>query len=163
MYARQTRRFRKKLVGCHGADTDRRTGEQRTWPALYGESAGGNPLACSDQLRVDQVTSGVVSAFKKLHDSWGPRLEDTLRNAVYATVEQGGNLLSVMRLLAEKPYRERAVPAIRDAVVRSFWMYEFAGWSDNYRTEAVAAIQNKIRPFLTNTNIRDIVRRSKPD
>jgi len=36
-------------------------------------------------------------------------------------------------------------------------MHEFANWSDNYRTEAVAAIQNKVRPFLTNTNIRAIV------
>jgi hypothetical protein len=49
------------------------------------------------------------------------------------------------------------VPNIRDEVVRSFWIHEFASWSDNYRTEAVAAIQNKIRPFLTNTNMRAIV------
>jgi hypothetical protein len=118
---------------------------------------GFNPLANRDPSRIDQVTSGVVSAFKKLHDSWGPRLEDTLRNAVFATVEQGGNLLSVMRLLGERPYREHVVPNIRDDVVRSFWMHEFASWSDNYRTEAVAAIQNKIRPFLTNTNMRAIV------
>jgi len=118
---------------------------------------GFNPLASRDPSRIDQVTSGVVSAFKKLHDSWGPRLEDTLRNAVFATVEQGGNLLSVMRLLGERPYREHMVPSIRDDVVRSFWMHEFASWSDNYRTEAVAAIQNKIRPFLTNTNMRAIV------
>ena len=118
---------------------------------------GFNPLASRDPSRVDQVTSGVVSAFKKLHDSWGPRLEDTLRNAVFATVEQGGNLVSVMRLLGERPYRERMVPQIRDEVVRSFWIHEFASWSDNYRTEAVAAIQNKIRPFLTNTTMRAIV------
>jgi hypothetical protein len=118
---------------------------------------GFNPLACPDPSRIDQVTSGVVSAFKKLNDSWGPRLEDTLRNAVFATVEQGGNLLSVMRLLGEKSYREQVVLRIRDEVVRSFFLHEFAGWSDNYRTEAVAAIQNKIRPFLTNTNIRAIV------
>lgn len=118
---------------------------------------GFNPLASRDPSRVDQVTSGVVSAFKKLHDSWGPRLEDTLRNAVFAMVEQGGNLLSVMRLLGEKQYREHVVPNIRDEVVRSFWIHEFASWSDNYRTEAVAAIQNKIRPFLTNTNMRAIV------
>lgn len=116
-----------------------------------------NPLACRDPTRIDQVTSGVVSAFKKLHDSWGPRLEDTLRNAVFATVEQGGNLFAVMRLLGERTFREQMVARIRDHVVRSFWMHEFAGWSDNYRTEAVAAIQNKIRPFLTNTNIRAIV------
>lgn len=121
-----------------------------------------NPLACRDPARIDQVTSGVVSAFKKLNDSWGPRLEDTLRNAVFAMVEQQGNLLSVMRLLGEKAFRERTVPLIRDEVVRSFWMNEFAGWNDNYRTEAVAAIQNKLRPFIVNTHIRAIVTQSGP-
>lgn len=116
-----------------------------------------NPLACRDPALIDQVTSGIVSAFKKLHDSWGPRLEDTLRNAVFATVEQGGTMLELMRLLAERSYREVIVPKIRDHVVRSFWMHEFANWDDRYRTEAVAAIQNKIRPFLTNRTMRAIV------
>ena len=36
-------------------------------------------------------------------------------------------------------------------------MHEFAAWDDRYRTEAVAAIQNKIRPFLTNRTMRAIV------
>jgi len=123
---------------------------------------GFNPLACHDATRIDQVTSGAVSAMKKLYDSWGPRLEDTLRNAVYAIVERGGNLMSVMQLLGEKPYREQVVPMIRDQVVRSFWLYEFASWSDNYRTEAVAAIQNKLRPFVVNSTIRAIVTHPNP-
>ena len=116
-----------------------------------------NPLACRNPDLIDQVTSGVVSAFKKLHDSWGPRLEDTLRNAVFATVEQGGNLVSLLRLLAEPAYRDQVVCRINDEVVRSFWQHEFASWSNNYRTEAVAAIQNKIRPFLTSRTLRAIV------
>ncbi len=120
-----------------------------------------NPLACRDPALIDQVTSGVVSAFKKLHDSWGPRLEDTLRNAVFAIVDQGGTMLELMRLLAERNFRDFIVPKIRDDVVRSFWMHEFANWDDRYRTEAVAAIQNKIRPFLTNRTMRAIV--SQPD
>ena len=120
-----------------------------------------NPLACRDPALIDQVTSGVVSAFKKLHDSWGPRLEDTLRNAVFAIVEQGGTMLELMRLLAERNFRDFIVPKIRDDVVRSFWMHEFASWDDRYPTEAVAAIQNKIRPFLTNRTMRAIV--SQPD
>ncbi len=116
-----------------------------------------NPLACRDDALIDQVTSGVVSAFKKLHDSWGPRLEDTLRNAVFAIVEQRGTMLELMRLLAERNFRNVIVPKIRDDVVRSFWLHEFASWDDRYRTEAVAAIQNKIRPFLTNRTMRAIV------
>ena len=118
---------------------------------------GFNPLECHDPSRIDQVTSGVVSAFKKINSSWGPRLEDTLRNAVFAIVERGGNLMTVMQLLGERPFREQLVPSIADPVVRSFWLHEFASWSDNYRTEAVAAIQNKLRPFLTSTNLRAIV------
>ena len=123
---------------------------------------GFNPLACADESRIDQVTSGVVSAMKKLYDSWGPRLEDTLRNAVFAIVERGGNLMSVMQLLGEKNFREQFVPLIRDPVVRSFWIHEFAAWSDNYRTEAVAAIQNKLRPFVVNSTIRAIVTHPNP-
>ena len=123
---------------------------------------GFNPLACADDTRIDQVTSGVVSAMKKLYDSWGPRLEDTLRNAVFAIVERGGNLMSVMQLLGEKSFREQFVPLIRDPVVRSFWIHEFAAWSDNYRTEAVAAIQNKLRPFVVNSTIRAIVTHPNP-
>jgi len=34
--------------------------------------------------------------------------------------------------------------------------HEFARWSDNYRTEAVAAIQNKFRPFVVNGTIRTL-------
>ena len=154
------------LVDPHGDLADNVTAlipKHRTNDVILFDAAsrdqviGFNPLACRDPTRIDQVTSGVVSALKKLYDSWGPRLEDTLRNAVFATVERGGNLLSVMQLLGEKNFRERTVPLIRDPIVRSFWIHEFASWSDNYRTEAVAAIQNKLRPFLTSTTIRAIV------
>jgi len=120
-----------------------------------------NPLVCRDPDRIDQTTSGVVSAFKKIYESWGPRLEDTLRNAVFATVEQGGTLGTMLRLLSDAPFREGFVATIRDDLVRSFWVHEFAHWNDRYRTEAVAAIQNKIRPFLTNRSLRAIVGHSQ--
>jgi hypothetical protein len=124
-----------------------------------------NPLECDDPTRIDQVTSGVVSAFKKINSSWGPRLEDTLRNAVFAIVERGGregNLMAVMQLLSDRSMREQFVPTVADPVVRSFWLNEFALWPDSYRTEAVAAISNKLRPFLTSTNLRAIVSHAGP-
>lgn len=115
-----------------------------------------NPLACSDPARVDQVTSGVVSAFRKLFDSWGPRLENLLRYAVFATVEQGGTLLDLLKLLTDETIRERMVTRIQDDVVRSFWVNEFAGWNNQYRTEAVSSVTNKVMPFLTNRHLRAI-------
>jgi hypothetical protein len=116
-----------------------------------------NPLACSDPRRVDQVTSGVVSAFKKLYDSWGPRLENLLRYAVFVTVEQNGTLLNMLRLLTDKGYREQIVARVEDDVVRSFWQNEFAGWTTAYRTEAVSSVTNKLMPFLTSRQLRAIV------
>lgn len=115
-----------------------------------------NPLACPDLSRVDQVASGVVSAFRKLYDSWGPRLENLLRYAVFATVEQRGTLLSMLRLLTDEVYRDQHVPKIQDDVVRSFWMNEFATWNTQYRTEAVSSVTNKVMPFLTNRHLRAI-------
>lgn len=139
----------------------------RTNEVIYFDAAGDNhtvhfnPLACADPSRLDQVTSGVVSGFKKLHESsWGPRLEDTLRNAVFAAVEQQGNLVTVLKLLADRTFRQQFVPKIRDEIVRGYWEHEFARWPEAYRTETIASIQNKIRPFVINSHMRAIVSES---
>lgn len=120
-----------------------------------------NPLDCPDERRMDQVASGVVTSLHKMYDSWGPRLEDTLRNAVYAAIEERGTFLTVLRLLSDVAYRESIVARLREPMVRSFWQQEFSGWPATYRVEAVAAIQNKIRPFLTNRSVRAIVSQSQ--
>ena len=55
-----------------------RTNEAIVFDAAADHVVPFNPLACSDPARIDQVVSGVVSCFKKLNDSWGPRLENLL-------------------------------------------------------------------------------------
>src|SRR5258708_5680828 len=122
---------------------------QRTNDVIYFEAGGDsvvpfNPLACDDPSRVDHVTSGVVSAFKKLFDSWGPRLEALLRFSVLVAVEQKGTLIDVLHLLTDQHYRNRAVSRVTDEVVRSFWLNEFASWNGQYRTEAVSSVTNKL-------------------
>ena len=116
-----------------------------------------NPLDCPDAQHADQVASNVVASLRKMYESWGPRLEDTLRNAIYAAIEQGGTFLTVLRLLSDAVFRERVVAQLHEPIVRSFWLHEFTAWSRSYRTEAIAAIQNKIRPFLTHKTMRAIV------
>lgn len=135
--------------------------KNRTNDAIVFEAASNhvvpfNPLACPDPHRLDQVTSGVVSAFRKIFDSWGPRLENLLRYAVFATVEQEGTFLDMLRLLTEKAYRDATVLKVADDVVRSFWINEFANWNSQYRTEAVSSVTNKLLPFLTSRQLRAI-------
>lgn len=115
-----------------------------------------NPLACPDPSRVDQTTSGVVSALKKTNDSWGPRLESLLRCAVFATVEQGGTFLDLLMLLTDKAFRDSMILRIQDEVIRSWWLHDFASWSNQYRTEAVGSVTNKLLPFLTSRKLRAI-------
>lgn len=135
--------------------------KSRTNDAIIFDAAGEhvipfNPLACSDPRRVDQVTSGVVSAFKKLYDSWGPRLESLLRSAVFATVEQNGNMLDLLGLLTDENCRDQVVSRVKDDVIRSFWQNEFASWNGQYRTEAISSVTNKLMPFLTSRQMRAI-------
>ncbi len=105
------------------------------------------------------VASGIVGVFKKLWaDSWGPRLEYILRNAILALLETPNTtLLGVMRILVDKSYQKRIVANITDPVVRSFWVDEFPKWNDRVLQEVIAPIQNKVGQFMTSSLIRNIV------
>ncbi len=105
------------------------------------------------------VASGLVSVFKKIWaDSWGPRLEYILRNAILALLEYpGSTLLGVTRILVDKSYRERVVEKITDPVIRSFWVDEFPKWNDRVLQEVISPIQNKVGQFLSSSLIRNIV------
>jgi len=118
-----------------------------------------NPLATRFPEQRPLVASGIVSAFKKLYgESWGPRLEHILRNALLALLENPGtSLLSLVRLLSDPRYRNEAVSRLQDPVVRSFWQNEFAKWKPNFRAEAIAPIQNKVGQFLSHPILRPIL------
>ena len=46
---------------------------------------------------------------------------------------------------------------VTDPVVKSFWLQEFARYTQRYEVEATAAIQNKIGQFISNPLIRNII------
>ena len=95
-------------------------------------------------------------------DSWGPRLEYILRNAVLALLEApDATLISLMRLLTDKPFRQRLLTHVTDPVVRAFWETEFGPWPPKFKAEAIAPIQNKIGQFLSNPLMRSIVGQPK--
>ncbi len=126
------------------------------------------PIAFNAIERVDAehrhlVASGLVGVFKKIwSETWGPRLEYVLRNAILALLEYpGSTLLGIMRLLVDKVYRQKVVEKIKDPVVKSFWVDEFSKYRGNFEVEAIAPIQNKVGQFLTNPLIRNIVGQTK--
>ncbi len=109
------------------------------------------------------VASGLIGVFQKLWaDSWGPRLEYILRNAILAILDYpGSTLLGVVRILSDKPFRKKVVANIKDPVVKSFWEKEFASYADKFASEAVSPIQNKVGQFLSTAFMRNIVGQMK--
>jgi len=112
-----------------------------------------------DRAHQHLIASGLIGIFKKLWaDSWGPRLEYVLRNAILALLEYpDSTLLGVMRLMVDKGYRKKVIQQVTDPVVRSFWIDEYSKYPDKFQTEAIAPIQNKVGQFLSSPVIRNIV------
>ncbi len=127
-------------------------------PSDSAYAIGFNPLACQDSTKRDLVADDVLSSMNKVYDlSQTPRLKDTLRNALYVLIEQGETMVSLLLLLSDERYRERVAARVEDDIARLFWTQEFPTWNERYRTEAMSAIQNKVRPFLMNRNVRAIL------
>lgn len=105
------------------------------------------------------VSNGLVGVFKKIWaDSWGPRLEYILINTILALLEYpGATLLGVTRMLVDAKYRKKIVRNISDPVVKAFWVSEYNNYTEKFRNEAIAPIQNKVGQFLSSSLIRNIV------
>ena len=109
------------------------------------------------------VVSGLMSAFRKIWvDAWSARMEYILSNTLLALLEYpDSTLLDVNRMLIVKNFRKKVVDHITDPIVKSFWVDEFANYSDRYTQDATPAIQNKIGQFTSNPLIRNIVGQPK--
>lgn len=118
-----------------------------------------NMLAATNPNQYPLVVSGLMSVFTKLWpDVWSGRMEHILRNTLLALIEgQGNSMLGILRMFSDDIYRKKIVSHLTDHLVRSFWEDEYESWSEKYRTEAIAAIQNKIGQLLSVPMIRNIV------
>ena len=109
------------------------------------------------------VANGLMSAFKKIWaDQWSSRMEYILNNVVLALLEYpDSTLLGINRMLTDNAYRKKVVDNITDPSTKSFWVDEFAKYTDRYTKEATPAIQNKVGQFTANPLIRNIIGQPK--
>jgi energy-coupling factor transporter ATP-binding protein EcfA2 len=105
------------------------------------------------------VASGIVSAFKKIWgQSWGARMEYILFATLAALIQcDNTSLLGVSRMLYDPAYRAWVVHQVKDPLVRSFWVNEFAGYDKRFLQEVVAPIQNKVGQILFAPPIRNML------
>lgn len=109
------------------------------------------------------AASGMLEAMKKLWpDYWGPRLEHVLRNALLLLVEQRQAVLGdVLRLVAEKTFRQSLARRSPNPVLQKFRLSEFEKYSWRYRADSIAPIQSKIGAFLADPRLQAILGQGK--
>lgn len=109
------------------------------------------------------VVSSLISIFKKIwKESWGPRMEDILRNTSFALIEQKEplSIVAISKLLTDREYRKKILNNVSNPAVKSFFrVYE--GWNERFREEAISPVLNKVNAFITNPLLRDIIGQPK--
>lgn len=127
-----------------------------------------NPIAFNimEDVGKDQrhlVSNGLMATFKTIWaDVWSARMEYILNNTILALLEYpGSTLLGVNRMFSDKDYRQKVVDNVQDPSVKSFWVDEFANYTERFAQEATPAIQNKVGQFSSNPLIRNIIGQPK--
>lgn len=118
-----------------------------------------NPLENVGEAYKMQVTIGFIDIFKKLFGTnWSDRLEHVLRYTTLALLDSPNTtVLSILKMLTDKNYRQKIISRIEDAVVKNFWVSEFAGWSEKFDAEAITPLLNKVGQLVSTNMIRNIV------
>lgn len=120
---------------------------------------GYNPFAQVSPGMRPLVASGILDVFKKMwEDSWGPRMEHILRQAVLALLDQPSAAMpDILSLLTDKSFRYRVLANIQNEQVRNFWRDEFPKYSFRIQADGISPIQNKVGAFLSDPKLRHIL------
>jgi hypothetical protein len=118
-----------------------------------------NPMEKVGEEYKMQMTVGFINIFKKLFGSnWSDRLEHVLRYTTLALLDSPNTtVLSILKMLSDKNYRQAITARIKDSVVKNFWVNEFAGWSEKFDAEAITPLLNKVGQFVATNMIRNII------
>lgn len=118
-----------------------------------------NPLESIDDAYKMQVTIGFLDIFKKVFgDNWTYRLEHVLRYTTLALLDSPNTtILSIMKMLTDKNYRQKIVSRIQDSVVKNFWVSEFAAWSEKFDSEAITPLLNKVGQLVATNMVRNMI------
>lgn len=126
-------------------------------------TVGLNPLA-GGGVQPELVADQLLAVFKGMYGAtFGPRTTDIAGAALHTLAHVPNMTLAGLPLiLTDAGFRRRCLAHIDDPIgLGPFWA-AFENWSDAARTEAVAPLLNKVRPFLIRPQLRAVLGQSKP-
>ena len=119
-----------------------------------------NILDCPHPEQRGLVVSHTISIFNKLRESsWGPRLEDILRNALWVLIEQPAatSLLALPKILTNDIYRAGLLSHVENPAVLDFFVHTFNNWTASFCEKAISPVLNKCRAFTTDPLMRAVI------
>lgn len=123
---------------------------------------GLNPFAGIPVEQRSLAASELIAVFRRYFvDAWGARLEHVLRNVVLCLLEvPGATLADVPRLLLDRSYVDWAIRHVTNPAVREFFLVEYEEVLRR-RSDAIEPILNKVGPWLSYPELRNII--SQPE
>ncbi len=129
---------------------------------------GWNPLSGAGGVPPDQAAADVVSILaSSARDSWGPRLQDLLMNALIVMAAHRLSMFELARFLQRDEYREGLLlqPPLRNtladpetyAEALHYFRREFARMSPSDRITATGPVINKFRELLRSPFLRGVL------
>jgi len=117
-----------------------------------------NPLDVAKDESKQILAKWFIDIFKKFFGTnWNPKLEHVLRMIFLALLDKKwATLFDIIRALTDKDFRYEMIKAVSDDVVRNFWTNEFASWSQQFNTEAIMPILNKVWQILSIDLLKNI-------
>jgi hypothetical protein len=135
-------------------------------PADMERPMGLNILEASDPEEMDLASSQATEIFIKLFgdEIFGPRIQHYFRNACLTLMEdqqEGATLIDVPRMFTDMDFMKYKVSKIKNPVVKSFWVHEYAHTGDRERQEMIPYFSSKFGPFITNQIMRNTIGQTK--
>lgn len=129
----------------------------------FSHPVGIDLFKCKDPHLRALVAAEFVAAIYRMNDeSWGPQLEDCLRNTILSCMElPHATMLTVSRMLGDSRFRDQSIRYIKNPILISYWENEFSRLRPTEQTQVIKSVQNKIRPFLVSELLRGVVAQPK--
>ncbi len=118
-----------------------------------------NPLQGVAREHVPLAVAALVSVFTcQWEDSWGPRVEHVLRNALTALLYRGSaTIADIPRVLRDRRLQRACLAKANDPSLAEFFLREWPSYSLAFRSSMQAPLLNKIGAYVSDERLRTIL------
>jgi len=121
---------------------------------------GVNPLNLSHRaLRPSALVNLILTGLRQRwqgQNNWGVRIQETIRNTIWALVENRLSLADLPRMLRDSTFRASLLPYFSNPEVRDFFDF-FDDLSPQMRNSWISPAINKVSGFLADPIVRRVI------